>query len=103
MKRVLTALVIAAAACIGAANAETLTARQGNDSVTLYEKPCTNPDIVKRLNDGVVQDFQAASAVFQGQSYQACWIPSGNVVYLIYEDGDQGMIPVQELRPALVL
>jgi hypothetical protein len=39
--------------------------------------------------------------VFQGQRYQACWRMMGNAAYLVYEDGDQGIIPAAELKPDL--
>jgi hypothetical protein len=37
--------------------------------------------------------------MFQGQRFQACWRLVGNAAHLVYEDGDQGIIPTTELKP----
>lgn len=76
-------------------------ARQGEDSVRFHEKPCTHELVLQRLSPEVVEHFQAATTVIQGQTYQACWRVMGNAAYLIYEDGDQGVIPVSDMKPAL--
>ena len=81
--------------------AEDLIARQGNDSVRLSDTECRSELVLKRLEPAVAREFRAASAEFQGQRYQACWRMMGNAAYLVYEDGDQGVIPVQELKPEL--
>lgn len=79
--------------------AEELVARQGNDSVRLSEASCKSQLVLSRLDPAAAEEYKAASAVFQGQSFTACWRLMGNVAHLIYEDGDQGIIPVQELKP----
>ena len=81
--------------------AQTLVARQGDDSVRLSEESCKSSLVLSRLEPGVAGEFHAASAMFQGQRFQACWRMMGNAAYLIYEDGDQGIIPAQELKPEL--
>ena len=81
--------------------AQDLIARQGNDSVRLSDTECRSELVLKRLEPAVAREFRAASAEFQGQRYQACWRMMGNAAYLVYEDGDQGVIPVQELKPEL--
>lgn len=79
--------------------AQELVARQGDDSVRLSEAACTSKDVLSRIEPGTAADYKAASAVFQGQKFSACWRMMGNVAHLVYEDGDQGIIPVQELKP----
>ena len=81
--------------------AQDLIARQGNDSVRLSEDACKSDLIISRLEPGDIKEYRAASAVFQGQRFNACWRMMGNAAYLIYEDGDQGIIPAQELKPEL--
>jgi hypothetical protein len=81
--------------------AQDLIARQGDDSVRLSEEACKSDLVLSRLEPGDIKDYHAASAVFQGQRFQACWRMMGNAAYLIYEDGDQGIIPAQELKPEL--
>lgn len=96
-------LVAAAAAAIAAAPsfAQTLVARQGDDSVRLSDGECKSQLVLSRLQGEQTEDFHAATAVFQGQNFNACWRQMGNVAFLIYEDGDQGIIPLQELKPEL--
>ena len=81
--------------------AQDLVARQGEDSVRLSEAACKSELVLSRLQPGQAEEFRAASAVFQGQRFQACWRIMGNAAYLLYEDGDQGVIPVHELKPDL--
>ena len=98
------AVVIGAAALAFAAApsfAPDLIARQGDDSVRLSEDACKSQLVISRLEPGMADEFRAASALFQGQRYQACWRMMGNAAYLIYEDGDQGIIPATELKPEL--
>ena len=81
--------------------AQDLIARQGDDSVRLSEEACKSDLVLSRLEPGDIKEYHAASAMFQGQRFQACWRMMGNAAYLIYEDGDQGIIPAQELKPEL--
>ena len=97
------ALAVAVAAAFAAAPtfAQDLVARQGNDSVRLSEAACASKLVLGRLEAGQHEEFHAATAVFQGQNFVACWRAMGNVAFLMYEDGDQGVIPLQELKPDL--
>jgi hypothetical protein len=98
------ALVFCAAlatVAVAPAFAQELVARQGDDSVRLSDAACKSELILSRLEPGMAKDFRSASAVFQGQRYQACWRMMGNAAYLVYEDGDQGIIPANELKPDL--
>jgi hypothetical protein len=81
--------------------AQDLIARQGDDSVRLSEEACKSELVLSRIEAGTAKEFRAASAVFQGQRFQACWRMMGNAAYLVYEDGDQGIIPADELKPEL--
>jgi hypothetical protein len=86
---------------VAPAFAQDLIARQGDDSVRLSEEACKSDLILSRIEPGSAKDFRSASAVFQGQRFQACWRMMGNAAYLVYEDGDQGIIPAGELKPEL--
>lgn len=81
--------------------AQDLIARQGDDSVRLSEAACKSELVLSRIEAGTAGEYRAASAVFQGQRFQACWRMMGNAAYLVYEDGDQGIIPAHELKPEL--
>lgn len=92
----------ALAACAAAPSfAQELIARQGDDSVRLSDTACSSQEVLRRIEPGAAGEYKAASAVFQGQRFTACWRMMGNVAHLVYEDGDQGIIPVQELKPEL--
>lgn len=97
------ALVICAAFATAVAPvfAQELVARQGDDSVRLSDSECKSELVLSRIEPGTAGEFHAASAVFQGQRFQACWRMVGNAAYLVYEDGDQGIIPADELKPEL--
>jgi hypothetical protein len=81
--------------------AQELVARQGDDSVRLSETTCSSQLVLRRLDPSTAGEYKQASAVFQGQRFTACWRMMGNVAHLVYEDGDQGVIPVRELKPEL--
>lgn len=96
--------VLAAAATLAVAAptfAQDLVAHQGEDSVRLSDSACQSQLVLSRLDADQHEEFHAATAVFQGQNFQACWRVMGNVAFLVYEDGDQGIIPIQELKPEL--
>lgn len=75
-----------------------LVANQGTDVIRLSEAACTNEAVLNRIEPEARQHFRAAWATVQGQKYQACWGPLPTAVYLIYEDGDQGVVPVSRLQ-----
>ena len=86
---------------VAPAFAEELVARQGDDSVRLSDAACKSELVLARLDPSSAEQYRSASAVFQGQRFQACWRVVGNAAHLVYEDGDQGIIPVNELKPEL--
>jgi len=96
------ALSAALAIAMSPALADDLVARQGSDSVRLADGPCQSERVLARLEPGSQSDYKSASAVFQGQQYTACWRVVGSIAHLVYEDGDQGMIPLAELKREMV-
>jgi hypothetical protein len=86
---------------VAPAFAEELVARQGEDSVRLSDAACKSALVLNRLEPAAAEQYRSASAVFQGQRFQACWRMVGNAAHLVYEDGDQGIIPAHELKPEL--
>lgn len=100
MKAVVFCAALAAFAA-APAFAEELVARQGDDSVHLSEDACKSEQVLVRLEPGSAGEYRAASAVFQGKRFQACWRMVGDAAHLVYEDGDQGLIPSHELKPEL--
>jgi hypothetical protein len=49
----------------------------------------------------MAEEYKSATAVVDGQTFNACWRPVGNAAHLMYEDGDQGLIPLSDLKPEL--
>ena len=94
-------LLCAAALATAPAMAQDLVARQGNDTVRLADGPCTSEPVLARLRPEIQAQFKAALAVVEGRTFEACWRPAGNVAHLLYEDGDQGLVPLADLKPDL--
>jgi hypothetical protein len=92
-------IVLAAALAAGPAAAQNLVAHEGRDSVRLLDAPCHSATVLDRIDPPLQSGFRAATAVVDGRSYSACWHPLGNAAYLLYEDGDQGLIPFAALTP----
>jgi hypothetical protein len=75
-------------------------ARQGSDFVRITARPCSDPNVLRHIPDSGRQlDFRAATGTFSGQTYSACWTPLRGGIGLVYEDGDQGVVPQADLKP----
>ena len=94
-------ILLCAALAAAPAMAGDLVARQGGDSVRLADAPCTSELVLGRLEPRLQAQYKAASAVVKGQTFSACWRMTGSVAHLLYEDGDQGIVPMAELKPEL--
>jgi hypothetical protein len=92
------ALLCAAALVAAPALADELVASNGNDSVRLSDGPCTSEQVLNRLKPQFHSVLRAASATVQGQTFKACWIVEGHSAHLLYEDGDQGLIPLADFK-----
>lgn len=86
--------LLAALLAVGpAVAADAMVASQGRDSVRITEAAC-------KLSVPNKENLRAASAIIGGKTYVACWTVSQGAVALIYEDGDIGIVPVGEFKPA---
>ena len=94
-------VLLCAALAAAPALAGDLVSRQGNDTIRLADEPCTSPLVLGRLEARLHSQYKSASAVVQGQNFAACWRPAGPAVHLMYEDGDQGILPMEALKPEL--
>jgi hypothetical protein len=93
MRTIVAALV---AACFAVpAFAQEMVATEGKDEVRLTMKPCSVPAVLKIIPPEYHEQFYNASALVAGKKYLACWRKNGQIVQLVYEDGDQGLMPVQ--------
>jgi hypothetical protein len=91
-------LLFAATLVAAPAFADDLVATNGTDSVRLSDGPCQNEQVLKQLEPKYRDKFKAASASLKGQTFAACWHELGTAALLLYEDGDQGIIPMAELK-----
>lgn len=92
------ALLCAAALLAAPAMADELVASNGQDSVRLTDKPCSSETVLQRLTPKFRELMRDANAVVNGQPFRACWIVHGDSAHLLYEDGDQGLIPLTDFR-----
>ncbi len=92
------ALLCAAALLAAPAMADELVAKSGNDQVRLTDSPCVNEQVLNLIKPDYRSVLRDASAVVQGQTYRACWITNGDAAHLLYEDGDQGVIPLSDFK-----
>lgn len=76
-------------------------ARQGNDEVRLFDGPCVSAETMARIPANERESFSKAQGVFGGQKYFGCWQPIEGGVHIMWEDGDQGLIPNAELKEVL--
>jgi hypothetical protein len=92
------ALLCAAALFAAPVMADELVASNGQDSVRLLDKPCSSEPVLQRLTPRFREAMREAAAVVGGQPFRACWIVDGDSAHLLYEDGDQGLIPLADFK-----
>ena len=91
-------LLCAAALLAAPAMADELIASNGQDSVRLSDQPCSSEQVLQQLTPKFREAMKDASATVGGQQFRACWIVDGESAHLLYEDGDQGLIPLADFR-----
>lgn len=95
MKKYLLGLLLALVSCLSFAD---YVASQGTDSITLREGVACTGDIAKNINPEMLKRFGAGSAQIEGKKYALCWAQVEDKVFVIYEDGDSGFLPVGIFR-----
>lgn len=101
MKKLILGLLTAVLATVaGATGPMEYIARQGSDYVIVHTgSACTNDKILSVIPAEYQDKFRAAEAHVNGQDYKACFILHEEMVYLVYEDGDKGVIPASAFEP----
>jgi hypothetical protein len=92
------ALLCAAALIAAPALADEMVASNGQDSVRLTDKPCASEQVLQRVTPKVRDMMRDANATVGGQQFHACWVVDGDSAHLLYEDGDQGLIPLADFK-----
>ncbi len=90
-------LIVAALMVAGPAFASQ-TARQGEDWVRLFDSPCVSAETMMRIPVALRDQFKKVQAHFQGQIFFGCYIVRNGAAYVIYDDGDAGIIPLEEFK-----
>ena len=88
---------------INFANAQEVSADFGGNKVTLTTKECKNPVILAMLKQEYHAQFKAGTVLFQGKSFDMCWIldPRDTTqIYLIDIEGDSGFLPIELFKPS---
>jgi len=93
-------LLCAAALLAAPAMAEEVVASNGVDSVRLSDGQCSSQKILEQIESEVRDQLKDATATIGGQSFKACWVVDGSVAHLVYEDGDECMVPLAEFHKA---
>jgi len=93
-------VLLCSAALLAAAPAfaEEVVASNGQDSVHLSDGQCSSQKILEQVEPTVREQLKDAKAQISGQQFQACWVADGQIVHLVYEDGDEGMVPMTEFH-----
>jgi hypothetical protein len=98
------ALILAAAlfAVAGNANADA-EVRDGANFVRVTARPCEDAkviELIKEAGDNPL-DYRKAIAEIGGTVYSACWKPNyeRQQIFLRYQDGDAGLIPLEAFKP----
>ncbi len=94
------ALVCAALIAAPAMAEEMVSYRDGN-TIRLGEGDCTSELVLNQVEPALQTQFRSASVELEGQKFAACWRVTPAGAFLIYEDGDQGLVPFNSLKPLL--
>ena len=90
--------ILCAALAASSAMAADLVAYDGTDVIRLSSDTCSNTAVLSRLKPQEQPHFLVANAVLRGQRYSACWAITPTAAYLVYEDGDEGLVPLEKLE-----
>lgn len=90
---------LCAALVAGCSMAGELVSHNGDDTIRLVDEECSSQPVLDRLEPELKPQFRAVSVFLRGQAFAACWRATPSGALLIYEDGDQGMIPFDVLKP----
>jgi hypothetical protein len=91
MKKYLFGLFLALTSALSYAD---LMASSGKDYVQLHETVCSSPEVLKRIDPSIHALLKAGTAEVGGTKYALCWYPFQNHIALMYDDGDQGLVPM---------
>lgn len=75
-------------------------ATNGKDSIRLTQGACA-PEVLRHIPEGYRGFFRSAPSMLGGKAWVACWAHrTDGTILIVYEDGDQGIVPIGEFRDA---
>lgn len=89
------ALLVVAAPALGAQRVYT----QGSDEVRVFDTPCVSVETLNRIPPNEREGWNKAAGRVSGQRFFGCWRALGDAIYILWEDGDQGVVPLEDLKP----
>jgi hypothetical protein len=92
-------VAVFAAGCAAVSQGHALTATNGKDTVRVTDQPCTSQIVLRMVNPQYREVLRDATATVRGQAYRACWFVDVDHAHLLYEDGDQGLVPLADFKP----
>lgn len=90
------ALFVAAAAVFfpPAASADSYMAKSGNDKIVITGEKCP-ASVAKHIKPEHIGQFRLAHVMLNNKLFVACWtMAEPQTIFVMYEDGDTGQIPV---------
>lgn len=91
-------IVCAALLCAAPAFAQQMVFKHGDNAVRIMDKPCVVASVLMHIPEPSRQAYRKADTKIDGQRYFACWRLVGDKVHIVYEDSDQGLIPVSDFK-----
>lgn len=76
------------------------TIKESNTKITLFDTPCISKKVAAAHPQKDMSEGLAASVMYKGKIYEACWVflPQHGVVYVIDEDGGEGPVNPQHFK-----
>lgn len=95
MKKVL-AISLLLASC--ATQADWAAPLRGTDFILATEQACPTALSEKYIKADYRDRFHRATAHIEGETFEGCWASENGLVYLIWEDGSVGTLPVAKFQ-----
>jgi hypothetical protein len=73
-------------------------AHQGADWVRIWNSPCVSAETLARIPQEERAAFQKVQGYVGGKLAFGCALQRGNMYFILWEDGDQGVVPASELK-----
>jgi len=76
-------------------------ARQGDNEVRVFDAPCVHAGTIGYIPQAARASFKKATGRIDRQMFYGCWrsVGDGNLVHIVWEDGDQDVLPVSQFKP----